>query len=121
MKPHSRPRPPNGSPEYFDQLERLIKTIDNENKELYLLGDLNCDLLKTVSDTHTKCDTQLIKQATRVTVSSASLIDHIATNKPERISDCGGIHGEISDHSLIFATRKIKVCQKKKILLKSET
>ena len=53
IKPHSKPvlvttvyRPPSALSEFFDHFEKLIKTIDNENKEMYILGDLNCDLLK---------------------------------------------------------------------------
>ena len=52
-KPHSKPflvttiyRPPNATAEFFDHLEKLIKQIDNENKEMYILGDLNCNLLE---------------------------------------------------------------------------
>ena len=32
----------------------MIKSIDDENKELHILGDLNCNLLNTVSDQPTK-------------------------------------------------------------------
>jgi endonuclease/exonuclease/phosphatase family metal-dependent hydrolase len=32
--------------EFFDHLEKLIKQIDDENKEMYILGDLNCNLLQ---------------------------------------------------------------------------
>ena len=46
-KPHSKPflvstvyRPPNAHSEFFDHFENLIKVIDDENKELYILGDL---------------------------------------------------------------------------------
>ena len=48
-KPQSKPfivttiyRPPNANAEFFDHLEKLIKQIDDENKEMYILGDLNC-------------------------------------------------------------------------------
>ena len=41
-------RPPNATSDFFDHLEKLIKQIDYENKEMYLLGDLNCDMLKRV-------------------------------------------------------------------------
>ena len=36
--------------QFFDNLEKLIKAIDDENKEMYILGDLNCDMLKTDND-----------------------------------------------------------------------
>ena len=55
---------------------------------------------------------QLIDEATRVTITTSSLIDHIVTNTPEKMSDFGVIHTGLSDHSLIFAIRKISVLKK---------
>jgi hypothetical protein len=55
---------------------------------------------------------QLINEATRVTMTTTSLIDHMVTNTPEKHSDSGVIHTGISDHSLIFAIRKISVIKK---------
>ena len=52
---------------------------------------------------------QLLSCPTRVTFNTSSLIDHIITNSSEKIFqsgiiiDCG-----ISDHKLIFCTRKLK-------------
>ena len=63
----------------------MIKSIDDENKELHILGDLNCNLLNTVSDQPTKTLkaileiyqlSQLITEATRITNISCTLIDH---------------------------------------------
>ena len=55
VKPHSKPflvttvyRPPNASADFFEHFENLIKAIDDENKEFYILGDLKCDMLKMV-------------------------------------------------------------------------
>jgi hypothetical protein len=102
----------------------LIKAIDNENKEMYALGDLNCDMLKTDKDSNTPTKkikslyelyqlSRLIGEATRITMTTSSLIDHIVTNTPEKISDSGHvIHTGISDHSLVFAIRKISVVKK---------
>ena len=60
-KPHTRPflvltvyRPPDAPSEFFDHLEQLLQIIDYENKEIYFLGDLNCDLMKLNSDHSTK-------------------------------------------------------------------
>ena len=64
---------------------------------------------------------QLIDKPTRVTMTTSSLIDHIVTNTPEKISDSGVIHTGISDHSLVFAIRKISVAKRTNILLKFET
>jgi exonuclease III len=43
-------RPPSALSEFFDHFEKLIKAIDNENKEMCILGDLNCDLLRPDKD-----------------------------------------------------------------------
>ena len=130
IKPHSKPffvttvyRPPSALSEFFDHFEKLIKGIDNENKEMYILGDLNCDLLRPDKDYNIPTKkikslyelyqlSQLIDEATRVTMTTTSLIDHMVTNTPEKISDSGVIHTGISDHSLIFAIRKISVIKK---------
>ena len=50
---------------------------------------------------------QLIKSPTRVTFSTSTLIDHILASFPSRISQEGVIAVGISDHQLIFCTRKI--------------
>ena len=45
-------------------------------------------------------------------MTTSTLIDHIITNTPEKVSDSGVIHTGISDHSLVFAIRKIFVIKK---------
>ena len=54
-KPRSKPflvstwyRPPQSSPDLFSTFERIIDKIDAENLELYLMRDLNCNLLSEV-------------------------------------------------------------------------
>ena len=59
----------------------------------------------------------MIDEATRVTITTSSLIDHIVTNTPEKKSDSGVIHTGISDHSLVFAIRKISVIDKQENIL----
>ena len=49
---------------------------------------------------------QLIKEPTRITIKSSSLIDHVVTNTTEKISQSGVLHTGISDHSLVYAIRK---------------
>lgn len=36
--------------DFFINFESMIKVIDNEDKELYILGDLNCNMLKYIFD-----------------------------------------------------------------------
>jgi len=50
--------------------------------------------------------TQLLTEPTRVTLLSKTLIDLCITNSPEKVSNSGVIHHGISDHSLVFMTRK---------------
>ena len=42
-------RPPNSPPERFSEFENVIDKIDAESKELYILGDVNCNLLPEAS------------------------------------------------------------------------
>ena len=83
----------------FDHLEKLIKQIDDENKEMYILGDLNCNLLeeKTLFNIPTqKLNSlyelyqlsHLINEPTRITMKSSSLIDHEVTNTPDNMVFC---------------------------------
>ena len=76
--------------------------IDNENKESIIVGDVNSDILANDS-THLVSEMdfitklyqyeQLIKDPTRVTKDSASLIDqlidHFYTTKPDYIASNG--------------------------------
>ena len=124
-KPHSRPflvstwyRPPNSPPDLFDDFENLIGKIDGSNRELYLVGDMNTNLLPGVADSNSSklinvCEifglSQLITEPTRVTALSQSLIDLCITNTPDKIVRSGvmplGI-SRISDHSLVYLIRK---------------
>ena len=51
---------------------------------------------------------RLITCPTRVTCNTSSLIDHILTNSSEKIFQSGVIDCGMSDHQLIFCTRKVK-------------
>ena len=91
------------------------------------MGDLNCNLLSgTASGTkhlvqiyNTYGLQQIIKEATRTTSDTQTLIDHIVTNKPDKVADGGVIPCGISDHDLIYIVRQAKLSnikQKPKIL-----
>lgn len=129
IKPNSKPfaviaayRPPNQDPDFFFQnISSIIEELDSEEKEIYLVGDLNCNLLatanckatvllQTLAETYQL--TQLVSEATRVTESSKTLIDLIYANCPNRVAATGVLHLGLSDHSLIFAIRKISIPSK---------
>ena len=79
------------------------------------MRDLNCDVSKTPPESNTRklqflsllyqLD-QLISEPTRVTGTSATLIDLFFTNKLENIIQSCVVHIGISDHSLMYAVRK---------------
>ena len=114
-------RPPDACIECFDWYENCIIDMDLENKESILMGDFNCDWSKLVINSAashtvrmaTSANTyqfeQMIKEPTRVTAISRTLIDLAFCNKPEMITMSGVDHIGISDHSLIYVCRKISI------------
>ena len=50
---------------------------------------------------------QLIESPTRITCSSSSTIDHILASFPDRVTQQGILNVRLSDHQLIYCTRKI--------------
>jgi hypothetical protein len=109
-------RPPNSTTELFLAFEHILEKIDQTNLEYYLLGDMNCDMLATNSNLFKHLSDildiygleQLIKEPTRITHNSQTLIDLCITNTPDKIVQSGIIHTGISDHSLAFMCRKTK-------------
>ena len=113
--------PPNSSIELFEKIETLFQNLDNERKELILVGDLNCDFIKNAANNQTKrlIDlinvfqlTQLIKEPTRITDTTATLLDVAIVSKPDNICRSGVLHIGISDYSLIYVCRKISFVKK---------
>ena len=51
--------------------------------------------------------TKIIEDPTRITCSTSSFLDHILTNSLEKISQKGIINVGLSDHQLIYSTRKV--------------
>ena len=49
---------------------------------------------------------QIIRLPTRITVNTATILDHILTNCKEKVTDYGVVDVSFSDHQMIFFTRK---------------
>lgn len=128
-KPQSKPfvvmscyRPPNAdAKQFFENLQLIVNRLDSGNTELFILGDLNCNMLPSHNNSpknelNSLCELhqldQLISTPTRITSNTRTLIDIILTNRPHRIVSSGVIHLSISDHSLVYAIRKISVSSK---------
>ena len=111
-------RPPSSDNTFFTSLEAIIAKLDSSGNEIILMGDLNCNLLASNPNSNTRILNyiaelfqlhQLLKEPTRITESSRTLIDVIYTNNIKHIVDSGIIHLGISDHSLVYVIRKISV------------
>ena len=108
-------RSPSRKPAKFnDLLEVVLGRLDrHRTKQIVLLGDFNIDLIKYESDinsqklidlTASKGFVQVISRPTRITDHSATLIDHIYTNKIENLVSASVLTVDLSDHLATFAT-----------------
>jgi hypothetical protein len=78
-------------------VEKLIELVDNENKEVYMLDDLNCNLLDSnLSNVKMLQEimqlyqlTQIIDDPTHVTKSTKSILDVCITSSPDKIIQSG--------------------------------
>ena len=108
-------RPPNSSIQWNAIFEDCMETVLREEKEIYIMGDINRDLLnnqiKTAWTDYMEPFglTQLVSEATRVTHDSRTLIDHIYSNCPENVTSLDVPKIGLSDHYPIFFTRKMHV------------
>ena len=98
---------------------QYMKSLEPDDTEIIFMGDLNCDLFKT-NDNDTKHIKriynifklrQMINQPTRVTGDTKTLIDHMATNRPDAVSHscCFTIACGISDHDMVYFNRSMKL------------
>ena len=109
-------RPPGKPVSYFNDMETLLPSLNSDNKEATITGDTNCDFLdssnndtknlKRVLSLHNL--TQIIKEPTRITRISGTLIDHVITNKPDMVRGSGVISCGVSDHDIVFIERNVR-------------
>ena len=115
-------RPPNSSIELFSDFEIFLELLEDENKEIIITGDLNCNFLEQNKNLPTSklldlVDVYQLQQhilsPTRITNTTASLLDVILTYcGDDKILDTGVIHLGISDHSLVYLCRKLSIYSK---------
>ena len=122
-------RPPSQT-NFLEILNMTFEKVDVDKKEIYILGDFNINMYhnnryivrddNTISSKFLSHDVknyhqfytmhglkQLIQSPACVTCSNSTLIDHILTNAPSRVSQKGVINVGVSDHQLIFHKRKV--------------
>ena len=115
-------RPPSAPSHYFDALLDCIEEIKVGNTEVILMGDLNFDCSSSdgpgsspISFMENVFDfKQIVTSKTRVTNTSATLIDVILTSKPERTDV---LETTFSEHFMIYTVygAEIKTKQNHKV------
>ena len=110
--------PPNADFDAFKaSLDNILDQSASEGIETLLLGDFNCDMLPKRLPRISKelmqllnlyQFDQLIKEPTHISEHSSTTIDLAFANDAEKIIKSGVLQCSISDHSLIFLTRRAK-------------
>ena len=124
-------RPPSQN-DFVEKISSGFNKLLPEEKEIYILGDFNINILingKSVLDNNKNVEInstlapfittqynefcslfslkQLIKEPTRITSTTSTLIDHVLTNSFQKICQSGVIDTSLSDHQMIYCTRKV--------------
>ena len=102
-------------------LSLSLKTLDSENEEIIVIGDLNCNYLsqnktsqmrQLIEISEVFQLSQIIDQPTRITATSKTLIDVFITNNLSRVVTKGVVDWGASDHRLVYFVRKLAVPSK---------
>ena len=110
---------------FSSNIEDIMDTIQHEHKQCMIMGDFNVDLLKF--ETHAKTSEYLesifshgflpvISKPTRVTTSSATLIDHMYTNLVTSSYHSGIIINDVADHFGTFCLFEGKSKRNKQVI-----
>lgn len=101
--------------EFTDSLSDFLQKTSSENKNIFITGDINIDLLKIDSNHNiqnysdmlsTHSCANAIELPTRITDTSETLIDHFYCNNPVKKVISSVILSDISDHLPILVTIK---------------
>ena len=110
-------RPPNCPVTCFmdDLFPNYLQAL-TYGKDIFLRGDLNCNMLKDIPESRALRElstclnlSQLITSPTRVTERSSSLIDVIMTSNSSSIMENGTLDVHLSDHYLVFSVLSLKI------------
>ncbi|CAB4031940.1 Hypothetical predicted protein [Paramuricea clavata] len=109
-------RPPDTSLNCFEDLLKpnYVQAL-TLNKQILVLGDLNCNMLengqerRALTNFSTELNlTQIIKTPTRITATSQTLIDVILVSSTALVLESGVINTSISDHLPVYVLLKLK-------------
>ena len=107
-------RSPSRKREKFNELlDSVLHKLDrHKTKQILLVGDFNSDLIRhefdidgqnLIDTTTNRGFIQVISRPTRITDHSATLIDHIYTNKIENLISTSVLTVDLSDHLATYA------------------
>lgn len=121
-------RPPSGKVDSFiGLLSDIVSDLTDNNRKMdvVLTGDANIDLLTDSNQKDLLCEflnsydlEQIIDQATQVTTSCSTLIDHMYV-KAQFITSLGCVNFGVSDHYLIYLVKKKETVDKPEITMVS--
>ena len=105
-------RPPNTYSSWIDLFEEELSIAQATGLEFILMGDFNIDLNTSTNNKWIHLIqlfdlSQLVTEPTRVTETTATIIDHIYVSNPENMSNCFVSRLSISDHFPICFSRKV--------------
>ena len=115
---------------YYEALEKelheICSWISLQRQFFIIMGDLNLNKLRPgEKEGKILCDLEevyglecLIKEPTRITENSSTLLDVILTNQPEFFRERGVYNPEISDHHMVYASLKERAVQHKTRILR---
>ena len=93
-------KPPNNNSDDFEKLlNSILQHIDKGKKTCILMGDFNIDLLKFEHNNNTN---RFINKPTRITASTATIIDNIFINDIDINCINGILINDVSDHLPAF-------------------
>ena len=100
----------------LEALELSIQKFLSEGKQVILCGDLNCDLLRPnlphVRPLLSLIDNvgmyQCVSKPTRISSTSATLIDIVLVSDHSLVTDCASEDCIVSDHNLIVVNMKVR-------------
>lgn len=106
-------RDPHTNVEEFNcEIDACLQKLGKENKDVYIMGDFNINLLNCSTVNHVnefvnilynKSYRPLIDKPTRICKSSTTLIDNIFTNVCSKDISSGIFYNDITDHLPIFS------------------
>ena len=109
----------------------LFETVTEMSKDVFILGDFNCDMLNPDKPPNQGTDLMdimdifafenLISEATRITDNSQTLLDLVLTNSKLRVLQAEVSNPYVSDHALVYAILRVfsPKCRSQKICFRS--